>query len=307
MKKKLNIGFIGLGKMGSGICGNIQKAGFPIVAYNRTRAKTERFRKNGAVVADSPREAAERSDVVLTSLMDDASVLGICKGENGILAGLKPGAVHISLTTIEPATANRLSDLHKEKQCHYIAAPVLGRPDAAEAGRLISLLGADAGAMEIARPVIECYSEKTIPVGNVPGSANAMKICANYFAMTQLVMLGEVFAFAEKSGLDRDLIFEMCRTFFGGSGPMVEYAERIKNRAFEDAGFELTAGLKDALLFEKAFVDAGVKPATTTVAKENLTTAAMRGLGNKDWSALTEITRLAAGLDSQVEQGRHAR
>jgi 3-hydroxyisobutyrate dehydrogenase-like beta-hydroxyacid dehydrogenase len=306
MEKKLNIGFIGLGKMGAGICANIQRENFPITVYNRTRSKAEPFEKKGGVIAGSPHEVAEKSDIVLTSLMDDASVLEMCTGENGLLAGLKPDGIHIGLTTILPATANRLSDLHKEKQCHYIAAPVLGRPDAASAGSLISILGGDSKVIEIVRPIIDCYSEKTITVSNTPGRANALKVCINYIIMTQIVMFGEVFTFAEKSSLDKEIIYKFAQMIFGESGPTIEYIKKIKNRAFDDAGFALTGGLKDSLLFEKAFVDVGVKAGVATLAKDNLMAAAMNGLCDKDWSALTEMIRLSAGLDSQAEQGKHS-
>ena len=98
MEKKLNIGFIGLGKMGAGMCANIQRGNFPVTVYNRTRTKAKPFEKKGAVITDSPREVAGNSDIVLTSLMDDASVLEMCTGENGLLAGLRPGGIHIGLS-----------------------------------------------------------------------------------------------------------------------------------------------------------------------------------------------------------------
>lgn len=301
MERQQNIGVIGLGKMGAGICANIQRGGYATTVYNRTRSKTEFFEKKGAVVAGSPRETAERSDVVLTSLMDDASVFDMCTGDNGILMGMTPGSIHLGLTTILPASADRLADLHREKQCHYLAAPVLGRPDAAAAGSLISILGGDATAVETVRPIIDCYSSRAIPAGDAPGRANALKVCVNYVAMSQMVVFGEIFTFAEKSGVDKEMIFKFAQMVFGESGPLIAYVEKIKNRRFDDAGFALTGGLKDALLFEKAFVDVGVKAGAAGLAKESLMAAAVNGLGHKDWSALTEMIRLAAGLDSQAE------
>lgn len=299
MKIELKVGFIGLGKMGAAICANIQKKNFPLTVYNRTRSKAEPFAKNGAIVANSPREVAENSDIVLSSLMDDYSVLDNCAGEDGLLSGFAPSGIHIGLTTILPTTANKLSKLHKEKECHYLAAPVLGRPDAAAAASLISILGGDSKVIEIVRPIIDCYSVKTIPISDIPGQANALKVCANYLALTQMVMFGEIFTFAEKSGLDKERIFKFSQMVFGDSGPIVDYVDRIKNRKFDDAGFALTGGLKDSLLFEKAFTDVGTKAGIASLAKENLMAAAMNGLGDKDWSALTEMIRFSAGLDSQ--------
>ncbi|VVS91437.1 3-hydroxyisobutyrate dehydrogenase-related [Desulfoluna spongiiphila] len=306
MKQEFRIGFIGLGKMGSAICAHILKEKYQVSVYNRTCAKAEPFVRKGAAVVGSPREAAEKSDIVLTSLMDDASVFEMCAGDDGVIAGLKPGGIHIGLTTILPSTANKLRDLHKENHTHYLAAPVLGRPDAAAAGSLISILGGDSGSIETVRPIVDCYSNKIIPIHGAPGRANALKVCVNYFAMTQMVMFGEVFAFTEKSDLHKEIIFGFAQMIFGESGPMIEYVEKIKNRTFDDAGFALTGGLKDSLLFEKAFADVGIRAGVASLAKESLMAAAMNGLGDKDWSALTEMIRLSAGLDSQAEMKKSA-
>jgi 3-hydroxyisobutyrate dehydrogenase-like beta-hydroxyacid dehydrogenase len=300
MKKTLKIGFIGLGKMGAGMCSCIQKAGFDLIVYNRTRSKTVSFEQNGAKVANSPREAVEDCDIIFTSLMDDASVIDICNGVDGILMGLKSGAIHIGLTTIQPSTSDFLGKIHKEKNTQYIAGPVVGRPDAAQAGKLISFLAGDAHSIEMARSVIESYSQKILLIGDKQSMASSLKISTNYMAMTQLVMLGEIFTFAEKSGLDRNMILMIAKLFFAGNEPMSMYSQKIKDRDFDDVGFDLSAGLKDVLLFEKAFTDVGVRPGLITIAKENLVSAMANGLAKKDWSALTEISRRASGLESQV-------
>lgn len=296
----LKVGFIGLGKMGSGICSNIQKAGFELSVFNRTRAKTTLFKKNGATVANSPREAVEDCDIVFTSLMDDKSVIDICQAEDGVLAGLKPDAIHIGLTTIQPVTSDLLGKMHLQKNAHYIAGPVVGRPDAAKSGKLISFLAGDPKTIATAHCVIQSYSEKIITVGHQQRIASALKISTNYMAMTQLVMLGEVFTFAQKSGIDSEIILKIAKLFFAGNTAMMEYSQKIKDRNFDTVGFDLSAGLKDALVFEKAFNDVGVRPGIIGIAKENLVSAMANGLENKDWSALTEISRRAAGLDSQV-------
>ena len=113
------IGFIGLGKMGAGICSNVQRAGFELSVYNRTQSKMAPFVKTGAFGCKTPKETAERSDIVLTSLMDDQSMLDAVTGESGILAGLKKGGIHICLTTISVKTAEKLESLHRENGCTY--------------------------------------------------------------------------------------------------------------------------------------------------------------------------------------------
>lgn len=299
--KETRVGFIGLGNMGSAICTNIQKAGFPLNVYNRTKEKTAAFIKSGASLSGCPREVAENSDLIFTSLMDDASVLNTCAGEHGLLAGLAPDKIHVGLTTISPQSANKLEQMHKDQGSHYIAGPVVGRPDVAAVGELITFLAGNDQAIESVREVVSAYTKTALPVGESPSFANALKICVNYMVMTQLTMLGEVYAYAEKSELDKDIVLLIATMFYGGSGPMVEYAEKIKNRDFEEAGFTLLGGLKDALIFEQAFLEVGARPGLISIAKDSFLEASNHGLGDKDWSALTEISRWSAGLDNLLD------
>ena len=289
------IGFIGLGKMGAGICNNIQKAGFALSVYNRTQSKMEPFVKAGAFGCKSPKETATRSDIVLTSLMDDQSVMDTVLGETGILAGLKPGGIHIGLTTISPKTSERLDEIHQARGCHYIAGPVLGRPDAAAAGELKTFLSGNPDVIEKCKPVYDSYTSMAINVGTQPGAANTMKICANYLAMTQIEMMGEIYTFAEKSDLNLDFVLMIFQMAFA-EPTLKMYAEKIKNRDFDDPGFELTGGLKDISVYEQAFTDVNAIPSIAKVVKDKLVTAIAQGLGGKDWSATYEITRLLAGL-----------
>src|SRR5262249_55627108 len=127
---------IGLGRMGAGIARNIQKAGFPLVVYNRTAGKAELLVRAGARLAGSAREAAVDADVVVTSLMDDRSVQDALEGPDGVLAGLPRDAVHIGTTTVSPRCTREVAALHAAHGSSFVAAPVLGRPDVAEAGKL---------------------------------------------------------------------------------------------------------------------------------------------------------------------------
>lgn len=294
--KTVKVGFIGLGKMGSGICANIQKAGYDLTVYNRTMSKTKPFEDAGAKVALTIKELVERSDIIFTSLLDDRSILDLCSGESGLFDSITSEKIHIGLTTINPSTAEILKDLHEKNGCHYISAPVVGRPDAATTGKLITFLAGEALIINRIQPIIESYTVKQIFVGGSISAANSMKICVNYMAMTQLSMLGEIFAYAEKSQLDQGLVLTLSKMFFAGNEAMIEYAEKIANRDFDTVGFDLSAGLKDALIFDAAFTACGIKPSAILGAKENLVAANAIGLGSKDWSALTEISRKFAGL-----------
>lgn len=295
MEKELKIGFIGLGKMGAGMCSNIQKAGFSLSVYNRTQSKMEPFIEAGAFGCKSPKETAERSDIVLTSLMDDQSMLDAVTGEFGILAGLKKGGVHICLTTISVKTAEKLERLHRENGCTYLSGPVVGRPDAAAEGKLKTFMSGDLKAIESCKPVVESYTSMVFQIGNTSSEAISMKICANYMALSQIEMMGEIYTFAEKSGLNLDILQMMFQMAF--SEPTLKmYAEKIKNRNFDKAGFDLIGGLKDVKIYEEAFTDVYTIPSIAKIVKDKMVTAIALGMGENDWSTTYEITRLQAGL-----------
>ncbi len=296
-KQTLKIGFIGLGKMGSGICSNLQRAGYSLTVYNRSIEKTTLFADQGAQVATSIKQLAEQSDIIFSSVLDDNALDEICQGQNGLFSANLNGKIHVGLTTIQPTSADRLQDEHQQLGCDYIAAPVVGRPDAASAGKLISFLAGDSSAIRVIEAMVETYTVKHIVVGEAGNLANSMKICVNYMAMAQLAMLGEIFAYGEKSQLDQALLLKVTQMFFAGNTAMVEYAHKIATRDFDTVEFNLSAGLKDAFIFDKAFTERGVKPSAIQGAKDNLIAANANGLGDKDWSALSDITRQLAGLN----------
>jgi 3-hydroxyisobutyrate dehydrogenase-like beta-hydroxyacid dehydrogenase len=212
------------------------------------------------------------------------------------LAGLKPGGIHIGLTTISVKTSEKLEKLHKEKGCIYLAGPVMGRPDAAESGKLRTFMSGDQSAIERCEDLVKSYTAGIIKLGDSAREAASMKICGNYVAITQIEMMGEIYTFAEKSGLNLDLIQMVFHGMF--TEPTLQmYAAKIKSRDFDDAGFEALGGLKDVMIFEEAFTDVGVIPGIAKVVKDKLVSVVARGMGNKDWSATYEITRLLAGLD----------
>lgn len=297
MEKELKIGFIGLGKMGSGICSNIQKAGFELSVYNRTQSKMESFVEAGAFGCKSPKEAAERSDIVLTSLMDDQSMIDATTGEFGILAGLKKGGIHICLTTISVKAAEKLERLHRENGCTYLSGPVVGRPDVAAEGKLKTFISGDLNAIESCKPLIESYTAMVLPIGSTASEAISMKVCANYMAISQMEIMGELYTFAEKSGLNLDILQLMFQMAFA-EPTLKMYAEKIKNRDFSKPGFDLVGGLKDVKIYEEAFTNVYAIPSIAKIVKDKMVTAIALGMGNNDWSTIYEITRLQAGLKS---------
>jgi len=282
----MKVACIGLGRMGSGIAENVRRRGWPLAVWNRAAEKMDPFQAIGVKTAPTAREAACGADVVITSLMDDASVFETLLGSNGILTGLDRGAIHIGTSTISPGGSTRLADLHTEHGSYYLAAPVLGRPDAAAAGKLFALVAGAQEIVERARPVLESYTQKIILLGEDPAAAASMKLASNFFAASLLEILGQAFAFAEKRGV-LDPMAAMLKTFL----PMDEYINRIAERNYEKPGFTLDAGLKDVRLILEAAGEVHVALPFASVIRDKCLAAQARGLGQRDWCAFTELAR----------------
>jgi 3-hydroxyisobutyrate dehydrogenase-like beta-hydroxyacid dehydrogenase len=290
----ISVACIGLGRMGSGIAHNIQKRGFRLTVYNRSVEKAKPFVTAGATAARTPREAAAAADIVVTNLMDDTSVLDAMEGENGILAGMRPGAIHVGTTTISPNLSARLGAMHAAHGSHYIAGPVAGRPDAAAAGKLITFLAGKPEPLERARTVISAYADRIIPMGEDPAAANSMKLVGNFMVASIVELIGQVYVFAEKRGVDPAIVTGMFKQFMPATS---EYVDRISTRNFENAGFTLDAGLKDVTLILAAAAEVHAPLPYASIVRDKCLAAQARGMNQLDWSAITEISRLNAGQD----------
>lgn len=292
----LRVGFIGLGKMGTGIARNIQGAEFPLTVYNRTLGKMQALLDGGAVSATSPRDAAALADVVFTCLGGDESVLSILQGDNGLLSGLPTGAIHVGLSTVSPDCSSELARIHADHGTTYLAAPVLGRPDVAEAGKLRTFVAGDADAIARCTPVLETYTELVLPVGQDHSVASAMKVCANHAVISVIELIGQTYAFGEKSGIDPMLVNLLLKTLFPMQA-LQEYIDQIQARQFQPGGFAMSGGLKDVELFLKAAEDVGASFPFAGIIRDKMRTAMNTGLSDYDWSGIYEITRRQAGLE----------
>jgi 3-hydroxyisobutyrate dehydrogenase-like beta-hydroxyacid dehydrogenase len=292
----ISIAVIGLGRMGSGMAQTIQNAGFPLIVYNRSKAKTKPFSVAGARVADSPKEAAAAADIVLTSLLDDRSILEMMVAEDGVLAGLPAGGVHLSTTTISPAASTRLSELHQEHGSHYVATNVLGRPTSAAAGELAALVAGNPEIIARCRPVLETFTNMIVEVGEHPAAAARMKLTINFFLSGLLESMGEAYVFAEKHGLDTATVQHLMLDQVFPNPALREYAERIRTHYYDDAGASLVTGLKDLslILSEAAAVNAPLPIAS--IVRDNILKGLARGQDDLDWCVSTEANRIAAGL-----------
>lgn len=292
----MKVAFVGLGNMGSGIAGCIQKAGYDLTVWNRTASKAEPLVSAGARRAASVHDAVTDADIVITSLMDDRSMLEMVGGDGGILGALKPGAVHLCVTTISPNCADALAKLHRDQGTHYVSGPVIGRPDAAAAGQLVTYLGGDASAIATVKPVCESYAKLVVEISERPSIANCMKLCVNYAGISFIEVIGETYAFAEKSGVDLKYLQQFFQMAFAHPA-MKMYAEKARMRNFTaEAGFAMSAGLKDVRLMLASAGEAGVAFEVGQIIERKMLAAISSDLESADWSAICEVTRRESGL-----------
>lgn len=289
--KDLTIACVGLGRMGVGIAKNVQNSGCRFAVYNRTPQKMEPFVAAGAKAARNPREAASEADVVITSLMDDESVLDTLKGDDGMLAGMRTGAIHVGTSTISPRASSQIAALHREQGSHYVAAPVLGRPGAAAAGKLMTFVSGDPDIIERARGVLQCFTASITVLGSDPAAAPSMKLVANFFGASLLEVIGEAFAFAEQRGV----LQPMAAMLKGFLPPMEEYIDRIAQRNYAQPGFTLDAGLKDVRLILEAAGEVHVPLPFASIVRDKCLAAQAHGLSQQDWCSFTEIARINSG------------
>ena len=291
----MKVGFIGLGNMGLPIARNLLKVGHELTVYNRTRSKAEALASAGAKLANSLAEACA-AEVVMTMLADDPAVEQTTLGDGGILNTLASGGVHLSLSTISTALSRRLTLAHTARGQSFIASPVFGRPDAAEAARLVVVAAGPDEAVGRVRPLLEAISRKLFVIGPEPYSANAVKLMGNFLIASMLETLSEAFALARKSGVEPAKFLEVLNGSFFQSPIYENYGKIIIEEKFSPPGFALRLGLKDVRLVLAAADEVAVPMPVATVIRDHYLSAVARGWGDLDWAALAKVVAEDAGL-----------
>jgi 3-hydroxyisobutyrate dehydrogenase-like beta-hydroxyacid dehydrogenase len=303
--ERLSVACLGLGRIGAGIAQSVQRAGHRLIVYNRTPGKTDGFAAAGAVLARSPREAAVEADVVLTCLMDDDSVRENMTGDDGILAGIRSGAIHIGTSTVTPRATTEFAAMHARQGSHYLAATFAGHPDHAAAGKLLSFVAGPPDVVLRARPVLDAYTGRLILIGENPALAASFKLTVNLFAACLLETMGEAFIFAEKQGLDLETVSAMFKELLQHPA-MPRYLDKIRTGDFDQVlGSTLDGvGSKDLRLILETAGAAQTPLPVASIVRDKILAAQARGLGQCDWSVFTEIARLNAGQERRKARVR---
>jgi 3-hydroxyisobutyrate dehydrogenase-like beta-hydroxyacid dehydrogenase len=291
----MDIGLIGLGRMGSGIAKTLLRNGNRLTVYNRTRSRAETLGKEGAKVASSVAEACQ-GGVVLTMLADDAALESVVFGESGILRSLRRGGVHISLSTISVALSDRLAAEHAAAGQEFVSAPVFGRPEAAENGKLAVVAAGAKSAVEACRPILGVLGPKLLVIGERPSMANVVKLTGNFLIATVLESLSEALAFARKSGVDAAAVLDFLTSTLFNAPVYKTYGALIVEGKHDQVGFALPLGLKDVRLVLQAAEAQNVPMPVASVVRDRFVTAMARGNADKDWSVLGRVAAEDAGL-----------
>ncbi len=291
----MNLGFIGLGAMGSPIARCLLTAGHSVTVYNRTRARADALAANGARVAATIADAA-RAPVVMTMLADDQAAEETVFGAHGLLEALPAAGIHVSLSTISTELSRRLTAAHTRNGQHFVAAPVFGRPDAAVAKRLVVVAAGPIATVEQVRGLLEDIGRKLFVIGEDPPAANTLKLAGNFLIVSMLETLGEAYALLRKSGVDPAQFLEIVNGSLFQSPIYENYGKLIAEERYEPAGFKLRLGLKDVRLLLAAAEEQAVPMPVASLLRDNLLSAVATGLGDSDWAALAVVAAQRAGL-----------
>jgi 3-hydroxyisobutyrate dehydrogenase-like beta-hydroxyacid dehydrogenase len=289
-----NLGFVGLGVMGSEMVNRLLGKGHAVTGYNRTRTKAEGLIKKGMKWADSPRAVAEAADVTLSMVTNSAALGAIMNGADGILAGLKPGKILADMSTVSPAYSREIAAKVREKGADMVDAPVSGSVITLQEGKLSVMVGGRKETFERVKPVLLDVGPKVTHVGD-NGLALVMKIGTNLSLAVQMLAFCEGVLLAEKSGIARSVAVDVL-THSVIASPMVQYRGPFVLKMPEEAWFNVNMMQKDMLLALELGRQLDVPMPTTAVTNEFLTAARGMGLVEKDFAVVFEVLAQMSGV-----------
>ena len=290
------LGFVGLGVMGSRMVKRLMAAGHHVTGYNRTRSKAQWLIDAGMVWASSPREVAERSDVSFSMVTNTQALSEISEGPNGILAGLRAGKVHVDMSTVSPAFSRELAERAAERGAAMLDAPVSGSVVTLEAGNLSIMVGGDPSVFEQVKPILQDIGPKVNYVGQ-NGLAVTTKIATNLSLAVQMLAFSEGVLIAEKSGIRREVAVEVLLNSVIAS-PMVKYRGPFVLEMPDEAWFSVNMMQKDMNLALELGQQLDIPLPTTAITNEFLTAARGMGLEKQDFAALFKVLANLAGVNA---------
>ena len=287
----MDIGFIGMGRMGRGMAARLAEAGHTVRAWNRS---PEGARGIAGVTPVASAAEAFAGDAAITMLADDASLEAVIVA-GGLLDGSRRPRLHVGMSTVSVALARTLAPVHERAGVAYVSAPVFGRPDVARAGQLNIVAAGPDEAVEAASPLFEAMGVRTWRFGREPERANAVKLAGNFLIVSAIEAMAEACALTDAHGVaGGDFLDLMTSTIF--AAPVYKtYGGAIAAKRYEPPGFGLRLGAKDVRLALQAAEAAGVPMPFASVLRDGLIEAMSHGDGEKDLSALAEVAARRSG------------
>ena len=297
-----NVGFVGLGVMGSRMAKRLLDAGHQVHGWNRTKEKAAWLVEAGLRLEDTPRAVAASTDVTFTMLTDTKALRAVTQGDDGILAGLGPGKIYVDMSTVSPAASREVAAEVASRGASMLDAPVSGSVITLEEGKLSVMVGGDEGTVARVEPILLDIGRKVTRVGG-NGQAVLMKIATNLSLAVQMLAFSEGVLLAEKGGIARETAVEVLLNSVIAS-PMVKYRGPFVLGMPEEAWFDVNMMQKDMLLALEMGRELDVPLPTTAVTNELLTASRGIGLEEEDFAIVFEtLSRLSGRTMGGEDRG----
>lgn len=290
------VGMVGLGHMGAAFALNVLEDGRRVMAFDRDPAHIPALREAGGEAVGRLADLAV-CDIIVTSLPDDEALTSVVLDGGGLASVMRPGSVHVSMSTISPGLSRRLNTEHETRGQGFVAAPVLGNPDLARARKLYVLAAGRTAALEKARPLLERLGERLFVIGEDPGAANLMKLAGNVLTATTLESMGEVLALVRKGGVDPHVAFDVLTNSLFDSKVRRTYGGKIVDERYKPAGMAAPLAVKDLRLALAEAEHEAVPMPSASLVHDRLVGVMARGWSDLDWSALGLLAAWDAGLE----------
>jgi 3-hydroxyisobutyrate dehydrogenase-like beta-hydroxyacid dehydrogenase len=281
----MQIGFIGLGRMGAAMAANLVRAGHDVTVFNRSPGKSATLVELGAHEATHLLDTCAGS-AVLSMLANDDAASDVALGEGGIIHHLPKGAIHVSMSTISVELSKRLARAHAKAGQRYVAAPVFGRPDMAAAAKLFIVAAGDPAAVDACQPLFGAMAQKTTVIGTEPSAANLVKLSGNFLLASAIEALGEAVALVGKAGIDPRAYIEFLTSTVFNVPAYKTYGALIAQRKFEPAAFAAPLGYKDIRLTLAAAESLRVPMPLGSLLHDRFLRLLAQGGESLDWSAI---------------------
>lgn len=290
----MHVGFVGLGNMGAAIAGHMLSPERSVTVWNRTADKVQDLVERGAVRANSVDETLA-GEIVFSMLADDQAVQDVLLS-SGAFDHAGQGIVHVNLSTVSVDLAKKLGAFHRERGQEYISAPVVGRPDIAQAGQLVIVAAGPAVALKTAQPLLETFSRKIWIVGDEAERANAVKLAINLMLTAAIESMGEAATLVRGYGLSPGQLLDITNTSIFACPVYQIYGKAMVEEKYEPAGFPVHLGAKDVRLGLAAAEAVHVPMPIASAVRDSLLQAIAMGHGTKDLAVLGQVARARAGL-----------